>query len=105
GGRVVADTGARAEDGGDRVEVGYEPLPPVSGLAAARDADAPRAREGASDNRVATLRAKFGDVDRVFGSAAHVFRERITQHRGGCHAMECRGVIGTEDPVSRQLML
>src|SRR5262249_10217649 len=34
--------------------------------------------------------------------AAHVFRERIVQHRGGCHAMECRGVIGAEDPVSRQ---
>ena len=27
------------------------------------------------------------------------------QHRGGCHAMECRGVIGADDPISRQLVL
>jgi carbon-monoxide dehydrogenase large subunit len=102
---VVADTRAIAEDAANLVEVGYEPLAPVAELAAALDADAPRAHEGAPDNRVATLRAKFGDIDQVFGRAAHVFRERITQHRGGCHAMECRGVIGTEDPISRQLLV
>jgi aerobic carbon-monoxide dehydrogenase large subunit len=102
---VVADSRARAEDAASLVVVDYEPLAPVADLASALDAGAPRAHEGAPDNRVATLRAKFGDIDQVFARAAHVFRERITQHRGGCHAMECRGVIGAEDPISRQLLL
>jgi carbon-monoxide dehydrogenase large subunit len=102
---VVAESRALAEDAASLVAVDYAPLAPVADLAGALDADAPRAHEDAPDNRVATLRAKFGDVAAVFGRAAHVFAERITQHRGGCHAMECRGVIGAEDPVSRQLVL
>jgi aerobic carbon-monoxide dehydrogenase large subunit len=102
---IVAESRALAEDAAALVAVDYEPLAPVADLATALEPGAPTAHESAPDNRVATLRAKFGDIDQVFGRAAHVFAERITQHRGGCHAMECRGVIGAEDPVSRQLML
>ena len=102
---VVAESRALAEDAAALVEVDYDPLRPVADLASALDAGAPRAHEGAPDNRVAALRAKFGDIDQVFGRAAHVFAERITQHRGGCHSMECRGVLGAEDAVSRQLVL
>src|SRR5215831_2647728 len=102
---VVAESRALAEDAAALVEVDYDPLPPVADLASALDAGAPMAHEGAPDNRVATLRAKFGDIDQVFGRAAHVFAERITQHRGGCHSMECRGVLGAGDAVSRQLVL
>ncbi|HEY2135725.1 MAG TPA: xanthine dehydrogenase family protein molybdopterin-binding subunit [Xanthobacteraceae bacterium] len=102
---IVADTRAIAEDAANLVEVDYEPLAPVADLGSALAADAPRAHEGALDNRIATLRARFGDIDQVFGRAAHVFREHITQHRGGCHSMECRGVIATEDAVSRHLLV
>ena len=102
---VVAENRGIAEDAASLVVVDYAPLEPVADLASALDAASPRAHEGAPDNRVATLRAKFGDTDQVFARAAHVFRERIAQHRGGCHSMECRGVIGAEDPVSRQLLL
>ena len=102
---VVAESRAIAEDAASLVVVDYEPLAPVADLATALAANAPRAHEGAPDNRVATLRAKFGDIDQVFGRAAHVFTERITMHRGGCHSMECRGVIGTDDPISRQLVI
>ena len=102
---VVADSRAIAEDAASLVVVDYEPLAPVTDLATALDPGAPRAHEGAPDNRIATLRAKFGDIDQVFGRAPHVFRERITQHRGGCHSMECRGVIGADDPISRQLVV
>jgi carbon-monoxide dehydrogenase large subunit len=102
---VLADTRATAEDAASLVEVDYEPLPAVAGLAAALNPNGPKAHEGAPDNRVATLRAKFGDIDQVFAGAAHVFREHIVQHRGGCHAMECRGVIGVEDPISRSLLV
>ncbi|HUI94284.1 MAG TPA: xanthine dehydrogenase family protein molybdopterin-binding subunit [Xanthobacteraceae bacterium] len=102
---VVADSRAVAEDAAARVAVDYVPLAAVAELAGALDPGAPRAHAGAPDNRVATLRAKFGDVDAVFGRASHVFAERITQHRGGCHAMECRGVIGAEDPITRDLVV
>ena len=102
---AIAATRAIAEDAASLVAVDYEPLEPAADLATALDAGAPRAHAGAPDNRAAALRAKFGDIDAVFARAAHVVRERITQHRGGCHAMECRGVIGAEDPISRQLVM
>jgi len=102
---VVADTRAIAEDAAALVEIDYDLLPVAADLASALDADAPRAHEGAPDNRLATVRAKFGDADAVFARAPHVFRERILQHRGGCHAMEGRGVIGMEDALSGQLMI
>ncbi len=102
---VVAATRAIAEDAASLVVVDYEPLAPVADLASALDPAAPRAHEGAPDNRAAVLRAKFGDIDAVFARATHVFREHITQHRGGCHSMECRGVIGAEDPITRQLVV
>jgi carbon-monoxide dehydrogenase large subunit len=102
---AVAATRAIAEDAASLVAVDYEPLSPVADLATALDARAPKAHADAPDNRAATLRAKFGDTDQVFARAPHVFRERITQHRGGCHAMECRGVIATEDAISRQLVV
>jgi carbon-monoxide dehydrogenase large subunit len=102
---VVAMTRAIAEDAVSLVVVDYEPLAPVADLGSALDPAAPRAHEGAPDNRAATLRAKFGDIDAVFARATHVFAEHITQHRGGCHSMECRGVIGAEDPITRQLVV
>ena len=102
---VVAASRAIAEDAAALVAVDYEPLAPVADFSAALDPGAPVAHEGAPDNRAATLRAKFGDPDAVFARAPHVFRERILQHRGGCHAMECRGAIGADDPLSRQLVV
>ncbi len=102
---VAAQSRAIAEDGASLVAVDYEPLPAVADLATALDKGAPIAHEGAPDNRAAALRAKFGDIDQVFARAARVVRERITQHRGGCHAMECRGVIGADDPITRQLVV
>jgi len=102
---VVATTRAIAEDAASLVVVDYEPLAPVANLGSALEPGAPRAHEGAPDNRAAALRTRFGDVDAVFARAARVFAERITQHRGGCHSMECRGVIGAEDPITRALVL
>ena len=37
------------------------------------------------------------DADRAFAGAAHVFREKIHQHRGGAFFMECRGAIAQYD--------
>ena len=59
--------------------------------------DAPRAHLGAPDNIAARFPVKVGDADRAFAGAAHVFREKIHQHRGGAFFMECRGAIAHYD--------
>src|SRR5262249_52531039 len=96
---------ALPEDAAAAAEVDHEPLPAVVDLATALDEGATRAHADAPDNRAATMRAGFGDVDRVFAQAPHVFAETIAQHRGGCHAMECRGVIAAQDSLTGQLTM
>src|SRR5437868_4540103 len=100
---VVAQTRGLAEDACELIEIDYEPLPVVAELASALDANAPKAHEDAPDNCAATLRGRFGNADEVFARAPHVFRERMLQTRGGCHAMECRGVVAIDDALSGQL--
>ena len=95
---VVADTRHIAEDAAGLVAVDYETLPAVIDCREAAKEGAPLAHAGSPDNIVARLRVAFGDTDAAFADAAHVFEERIQQHRGGCHAMECRGVIAEDRP-------
>ena len=90
---VVADSRYIAEDAAQLVEVEYEPLPAVSDCRAALEQNAPFAHAGAESNVAARFPVKVGDADRAFGSAAHVFREKIHQHRGGAFFMECRGAV------------
>ena len=95
---VVADSRHVAEDGAALVRVDYEPLPAVVDCREAVAEGAPLAHAGAPDNVVAELAARFGDIDGAFARADHVFAESFVQHRGGCHAMECRGVLAEDDP-------
>ena len=95
---VVADTRHIAEDGAALVTVDYEPLPAIVDCRDATADGAALAHLGTPDNIVAQLRVSFGEVDETFANAAHVFREELHQHRGGCHAMECRGVIAEDRP-------
>jgi carbon-monoxide dehydrogenase large subunit len=90
---VLADTRQLAEDAAALVDVQYADLPAVADAATALEAGSPRAHADTETNLVASLPAKFGDADAVFANAAHVFRQTIRTHRGGCHAMECRGVV------------
>jgi carbon-monoxide dehydrogenase large subunit len=94
---VIATSRASAEDAAEQVFVDLEALPVAADLAHALDADAPKARTERADNRLATLKASFGDVASVFARADHVLSETFTVHRGGCHSMETRGVIATFD--------
>jgi aerobic carbon-monoxide dehydrogenase large subunit len=94
---VVADSRYIAEDAAQLVEVDYEPLPAVSDCRAALKGGAPPAHAGADSNAAARFPVKVGDADRAFAGAAHVFREKIHQHRGGPFFMECRGVIAHFD--------
>ncbi len=100
---VVAERRSLAEDAAAVVAVEYEPLSAMAEFRKALDADAAKAHAAAPDNLVATIRAQFGDVETVFAGAPHVFRETFAQHRGGCHAMECRGIVATFDPIFDQM--
>lgn len=102
---AVAETRAIAEDAAALVAVDYDPLPACTDWRKALEGEAPLAHEGAPDNLVGRLQARFGDPEAVFASAPHVFAETFTLHRGGCHAMECRGVAVRPDPAGERLEL
>ena len=102
---VVADSRYLAEDAAGLVEVDYEPLPAVSDCAAALAAGAPLAHRGSPNNLAAFIPINVGNTDAAFAQAAHVFREKIFQHRGGPFFMECRGMIAVPDPVTDALTI
>ncbi len=100
---VIAETRALAEDAAEMVAVDYDILPAIADWTKALDEDAPVAHEGAPDNLAASLKAGWGDISAVFAKAAHVFKDRLTTHRGGCHSMECRGVLARYDALDKKL--
>lgn len=102
---VIAESRSIAEDAAAVVEVDYEVLDAVADWRAALDADAPRVHLDSPDNLVASLHGRFGAVESVFSTAPHVFSEIIETHRGGCHSMECRGVVALPDPVGDGLTI
>ena len=95
---VVADNRYIAEDAAQWVEVDYEPLPAVNDCRAALEDGAPLAHANAESNIAARFPVKVGDADRAFAGAAHVFREKIYQHRGGAFFIECRGIVADYAP-------
>ena len=101
---VVADSRYIAEDAVALVMVDYDPLPAVIDCEAALDGGPP-AHFGASDNLVATLKGQFGDAVAAFANAPHVFKQRYELHRGGCHSMECRGVIARRESLDDMLTM
>jgi carbon-monoxide dehydrogenase large subunit len=102
---VIAENRYVAEDAVQLVRVDYEPLPAVIDVMQAAVPDAARAHADAPNNLVARIPWKFGDPDSAFAQAKHVFRETYSQHRGGCHSMECRGVVAAYDAFSDLLTL
>jgi aerobic carbon-monoxide dehydrogenase large subunit len=100
---AIADTRAQAEDAIGAIGVDYDPLQPVVECAAAVAAGAPKAHRGASHNVAAELDLTFGDIERAFSEAPHVFAQNLRQTRGGSHSIECRGVVSIYDTVEDKL--
>ncbi len=94
---VLAETRHLAEDAAFAIFPETEELPAVADARRALEPGAALAHSGAPDNRAGVLRAAFGDIEHVFQTADHVVSESFSLHRGGCHAMECRGVIAQFD--------
>ena len=90
---VVAESRYTAEDAASRVDIAYDLLPVASDCReAVKDGAAP-AHAPIAHNRAAEFKVGYGDVERAFSRAAHVFKEEFWQHRGCGHALECRGVL------------
>ena len=100
---VLADTRQRAEDAANAIHLDIEDLPCVADPIAALADDAPQVHSGRASNLVGTLRGGFGNVEAIFAKADHILSETFSIHRGGCHSMECRGVIAAPDALSEAL--
>lgn len=102
---VLADSRANAEDAAAAVILDVEYLPTVSDVALAHEANSPTAHSQHASNIAATMKAGFGDCARIFAKADHVLTEQFDIHRGGCHAMECRGVVANIDLLTDALTI
>ena len=102
---VIADNRYIAEDAVALVVVDYDPLPAAVDCRAALEAGAPKVHNDAPHNLLAEFGMGYGDVDRAFAGAKHVFSESIWQHRGGSHSIECRGAVAVHDPMADKLTL
>ena len=96
---AVAETRAAAEDAAESVIVDYEPLPAVTGTAAAARPDAPRVWDDREDNIL--VETFFGDeagTEAAFAAAAHVTSRRFVIARvTGC-PLEPRSALAAYDP-------
>jgi carbon-monoxide dehydrogenase large subunit len=100
---VLADTRQLAEDAANAIILDVEDLPAIADATAALATDAPQVHSGRDSNLIGTLRGGFGNIDAAFAKADHVLTETFSMHRGGCHSMECRGVIAAPDALSEEL--
>lgn len=103
---VVAETAALAADGGELVEVDYEPLPAVTDARSAMAGDAPRLWPGRPDNLALTCEVgNARATDAAFARAAHVVSLSSRIHRVTGAPLEPRAVVGEYDPHARRYTL
>ena len=91
---VVASSRHIAEDACELIEVEYTALKPIIDVLKAAEPDSELTHSNLKDNIAASIEAKFGDVETAFSESHDTLKLTFKQHRGGCHAMECRGVLG-----------
>jgi carbon-monoxide dehydrogenase large subunit len=94
---VVADSRYAAEDGCDRVEVNYEPLPAVASIDAALAPDAPKALADSPSNLAVEKVIAYGDVEAAFKEAEVRLEEEFYIARASAHALEPRGILAAPD--------
>jgi aerobic carbon-monoxide dehydrogenase large subunit len=100
---VIADTRYVAEDAASLVAVDCEILPAVSDCRDAVKPGAPPAHCDLSSNVASSFRMAYGDADKAFAAAPHVFEADMWQHRGGGMALETRAVLAAFEALSDML--
>jgi carbon-monoxide dehydrogenase large subunit len=102
---VVAESRALAKDAAALVEVEYEPLPAVTDVARALDADAPLVHDDFGTNESYTWTLSAGEVEKAFADAAVTVSERYRQNRLIPNAMEPRSVLVQPVPAQGEYTL
>ncbi|NNL87268.1 MAG: xanthine dehydrogenase family protein [Myxococcales bacterium] len=100
---VIAESRYTAEDAVDRIEIEWDPLPPVTDPEAALAADAPLVDEALPSNNIAHIEGGAGDLAAAFDAAAHVFRKRFVSGRSAGAPLEPRGVLADYEPSTGRL--
>jgi carbon-monoxide dehydrogenase large subunit len=95
---IVATSRHVAEDAAPLVDIEYEVQPPCVSIEKALAPDAPLVHESEPDNVAGFMKQSTGNVDKAFAEADHVVKETLRVHRGGCHAIETRGIVAHYEP-------
>jgi carbon-monoxide dehydrogenase large subunit len=98
---VVADTRYIAEDAAAAVEIDYEVLPASSDCRDAVAQNAPIAHLNTPSNEAALFKVGYGDIATAFRDAAHVFTEKLWNHRGCGHSLETRAALASVEREGR----
>jgi aerobic carbon-monoxide dehydrogenase large subunit len=101
---VVAADRYVAEDVCARIVVKYDFLPPVVGVANARDGDA-LVHEDVPGNVAATMVQEQGDAAAAIAAAPHRQRLSLSIERSASMPMEGKGVFARWDPDDRSLLV
>lgn len=102
---VLADSRHIAEDALLAIELDIDELPAVVDPFKGLESGSPKARNDCPDNLVAQHFIDYGDTDRAFATAAHVFKQRYRLDKGGGHSIETRGAIARFDTAEDLLTL
>jgi CO/xanthine dehydrogenase Mo-binding subunit len=100
---VAATSRQLAEDAIEQIEVDYEPLPALVDANEALDPGAPLLFEENGSNVMMSRVFTWGDVDRLFEEADHVFTESFRWNRVGANPMETFGAICIWDTLDNSL--
>jgi len=95
---IVATSRQLAEDAVQLVHVDYEPMVPSVDVEQALSPGASLVHESEPDNVGGFMKQSTGNVDKAFAEADHVIKETLRVHRGGCHAIEPRGIVAQYEP-------
>jgi carbon-monoxide dehydrogenase large subunit len=90
---VVASSRAAAEDAGERIDIRYESLPPVTDIEKAIAKDAPIIHEELGSNLSYDTKFSAGDIEAAFKEADVRIKQRLIQQRLIPIAIETRGVL------------
>ena len=99
---VVAESRYLAEDALDLIEVDYEPLPAVTGVAEALS-DVVMVHPANGTNLAGSAEINVGDVAAAFQDADYVRREEFHTNRHTANPLETRGLLADYNPADGQL--
>ena len=102
---VLASSKAAAEDAAERIEVRYEPLPPVLDMEKAILKDAPVLHDDVGSNLSYDVKRSVGDIEAAFKEADVKITQRLMQQRLIPIAVETRGVLADFKPFTGKLTI